>query len=114
MQSLRILNAYKSATKPATSSITNYKFKADQWYTASFYQWGDDNSGSVKDQCKYSFYGYVRCDDAGNLWLIRDGALEQLPATISADALPVVRYILPYPNTVIQRSGGRFKNSYGY
>ena len=114
LQSLRILNAYKSATKPATSSITNYKFKADQWYTASFYQWGDDNSGSVKDQCKYSFYGYVRCDDAGNLWLIRDGALEQLPATISADALPVVRYILPYPNTVIQRSGGRFKNSYGY
>lgn len=114
LQSLRILNPYKSVTQPSKSQITDFGFAADQWYNASFYQWGDDNSGSVKDQCKYSFYGYVRCDDAGNLWLIKDGVLEQLPATITADALPVVRYILPYPSTVIQRSGGRFKNSYGY
>lgn len=115
LQSLRICNAYKSASQPTKSAITNYNFAATEWYSAQFYQWGNENTGLPKDQCKYSFYGYVRCDDAGNLWLIDNGALKQLPSTIpTSDQLPVVRYILPYPNEVIQRSGGRYKNAYGY
>jgi len=28
--------------------------------------------------------------------------------------LPVVRYILPYPNLAIQRSAGAYQNYYGY
>jgi hypothetical protein len=51
----------------------------------------------------------------GNIWLIRNGVQELFPTTIpTADQLPVVRYILPYPNTVIQRSSGAYKNYYGY
>ena len=115
LQSLRILNAYEPAQKPATSMITNFGFKATAWYSADFYQWGNNNNGTPKDECKYSFYGFMRGDDMGNIWLIRNGVQELFPTTIpTADQLPVVRYILPYPNTVIQRSSGAYKNYYGY
>lgn len=114
-QALRIYNAYKPMSKPITSAIKRGGFKADQWYEADFYQWGDQNTGLPKDQCKYSFYGYIRCDDGGNIWLINNGQLEQLPSDLSSlKEIPAVRYILPYPNTVIQRSGGKYKNYYGY
>ena len=115
LQSLRILNAYKPAAQPTKSTITNYGFEATEWSSANFYQWGSESSGIPTNQCRYSFYGYARCDDNGNLWLIRNGGLEQLPATIpSSDKLPPVRYILPYPNSVIQRSQGKYSNAYGY
>ncbi len=115
MKSLRIFNAYKRANQPVTSQITRGGFSAKSWNYADFYQWGDDNSGSPKDQCKYSFYGYIRGDDGSGIWLIRNGVQEQLSASIpSADQLPVVRYILPYPNLAIQRSAGAYKNYYGY
>ena len=115
LQSLRILNAYKAAAQPTRSQITNYGFQATDWYSASFYQWGNDANGSVKDQCKYSFFGYIRCDEKGTLWLVDNGSLKLLPTTIpSSEELPVVRYILPYPNSLVQRSNGAYKNQYGY
>ncbi|MCR5360462.1 MAG: RagB/SusD family nutrient uptake outer membrane protein [Bacteroidales bacterium] len=117
LQCLRIYNAYKTASQPTKSAITNYGLSATAWNNATFYEWGDDNSGTAKDQCKYSFYGYVRADDNGNLRLVDNGALVDLPAPgveLSAENLPVVRYILPYPNLVIQRSGGKYSNQYGY
>ena len=68
-----------------------------------------------KDQCKYSFYGYIRCDDNGSIFLIRNGGMEQFPSSVpDASQLPPVRYILPYPNLAIQRSAGAYKNYYGY
>jgi len=115
---LRIFNAYKVATtQPTKSAITNYGLNATAWSSTTFYEWGDDNSGTAKDQCKYSFYGYVRADDNGNLRVVDNGALVEIPApgvALSAENLPAVRYILPYPNLVIQRSGGQYKNQYGY
>lgn len=115
LKSLRILNPYAPAAAPATSDIANNGFSALAWNNADFYQWGNENSGTPKDQCKYSFYGYIRGDDGGNIWLIDNGALTQLPTDIpAADKLPVVRYILPYPNLAIQRSAGAYKNYYGY
>ena len=114
-KSLRIYNAYATKSAPTKSTITRGNFKAAQWNYADFYQWGNQDTGMPKDQCKYSFYGYVRCDDGGNIWIIRDGALEQFPASLdNLTNLPPVRYILPYPNTVIQRAGGAYKNYYGY
>ena len=114
-KSLRIYNAYKTANQPLKNQITLGGFSADTWLFADFYQWGDQNTGTPKDQCKYSFFGYIRSDDSGNIWLIRDGVQTQLPSTIpSADELPAVRYILPYPNTVLTRSAGAYKNYYGY
>lgn len=116
MKSLRIFNAYKRASsQPVTSAITRGGFSAKAWNYADFYQWGDNNTGSAKDQCKYSFYGYIRCDDGGNLWLINNGTQTQFPSNVpSAAELPVVRYIIPYPNLAIQRSAGAYQNYYGY
>jgi hypothetical protein len=78
------------------------------------YNWYNENTGLPNDKCKYTFYGYIRCDDSGNLWVIRDGAQTQFGSIPAASELPPVRYILPYPNTVIQRSAGAYKNYYGY
>jgi hypothetical protein len=115
LKSLRIYNAYKPASQPTTGMITNYGFTAQAWNFSDFYQWGDQNSGTPKDQCKYSFYGYIRCDDGGNLWIINNGAQQMFPSVIpAASELPAVRYILPYPNLAIQRSKGAYKNYYGY
>ena len=47
--------------------------------------------------------------------LVRNGAEVPLGETIpEVSALPVVRYILPYPNSAILRSAGAYKNYYGY
>ena len=115
LKSLRIYNPYKSApSQPITSYITNYGFKAAAWNRADFYQWGNNDNGLPKDQCKYSFYGFIRCDDGGNLWLIRNGVQQPFSTIPPAEELPVVRYILPYPNLAIQRSAGAYRNYYGY
>ena len=109
-KSLRIFNAYKRASQPITSQITNYGFSAKAWNYADFYQWGN----TPRDQCKYSFYGYIRSDDGGNIWLINNGTQTQFSNIPEASQLPPVRYILPYPNLAIQRSAGAYKNYYGY
>ena len=116
LKSMRIYNAYKPVSgNPVKSLITNGGFSATDWLHATFYDWGDEATGTPKDQCKYSFYGFVRGDASGNLWLVNNGALTQLPLTIPASSeLPVVRYILPYPNLAVQRSAGAYKNYYGY
>lgn len=65
----------------------------------------------------YSFYGYIRCDLNGNIWLVNsDGSLlpDGGPVSGGMNTLPVIRYILPYPQSAIQRSAGEYKNYYGY
>ena len=115
LPSLRIYNAYKPAARPVKSTITRGGFTADDWMSATFYEWGNNNNGTPKDQCKYSFYGYMRSDDNGNIWIIRNGTMENFPNTIPpVSQLPPVRYILPLPNLAVQRSGGAYKNYYGY
>lgn len=116
LKSLRIYNPYKTEKKPLSTVINPSKlfgFTATEWLTADFYQWGNTDAGEPKDQCKYSFLGYVQCD-IDKLVIYNNGAKENLPTVIDADKLPAVRYILPYPNEAIQRSGGAYKNYYGY
>ena len=115
LKSLRIYNAYHTAQQPNLGQIRMGGFKATGWNSANFYQWGNDDTGLPNDQCKYSFYGYIRCDANGNIWIINNGVAQNFPTEIpSADQLPAVRYILPYPNLVIQRSNGAYTNYYGY
>ena len=114
LPSLRIYNAYKPASKPTKGLITRGGFEAEDWMWVTFYEWGNNNNGTPKDQCKYSFYGYMRCDDNGNIWIIRNGTQEPFSTLLTKEQLPVVRYILPYPNMAIQRSDGAYKNYYGY
>ena len=116
LQSLRIFNAYeRAADEPLASQISAGFNGGYSWLRQNFYRWGNQDTGLPKDECKYSFYGYIRCDESGTVYLIQNGSLSQLPSTIPAsDQLPVVRYILPYPNLAIQRSAGAYKNYYGY
>ena len=119
MQSLRIFNAYATADQPGSAEISDYftnaRIPEKSWARANFYRWGNEDAGTPNDQCKYSFYGYVRSDARGNLWVINNGAQTQLPSTIpTSSELPAVRYLLPYPNLAIQRSAGAYKNYYGY
>ena len=114
LPSLRIYNAYTRLSQPTTSQIQTFGFSAEGWSNAKFYNWYNDGTAQPNNQCKYSFYGFIRADDNGNLWLIRDGVQEQFNAIPAKEKLPAVRYILPYPNQVIQRSEGVYKNYYGY
>ena len=114
LPSLRLYNAYKGISQPTTSQIKTFGFSAEGWSNAKFYNWFNDATAQPNNQCKYSFFGYMRTDDNGNIWIIRDGVQDQFHNIPAAETLPVVRYILPYPNQVIQRSQGVYKNYYGY
>ena len=108
---LYIYNPYKNTSQPPTA-LTAIDGKT--WQTANFYQWS--NNSEPTNQCRYSFYGYVRYTEQGNIVLIKDGVETQLDGgnVPAANSLPPVRYILPYPNSAIQRSAGAYKNYYGY
>lgn len=118
LKSLRIVNAYNSMACPAAAQTikrSDLGFKAQDYIRdVKLYDWGNGNAGT-KDQCKYSFYGYIRSDNANRVWLIDNGSQVPMPTTIpAASQLPVVRYILPIPNQVVQRSSGLYTNYYGY
>ncbi len=81
------------------------------WQTAEFYHWWNEGDGCPKDQCLFSFYGFMRGDRRGSIYVINNGAETAISGPSN---LPVVRYILPYPNAAIQRSAGVYKNHYGF
>ncbi|NMA74095.1 MAG: RagB/SusD family nutrient uptake outer membrane protein [Bacteroidales bacterium] len=108
---LYIYNPYKSSNQPATALTA---IDGETWKSAEFYQWSSDSEPT--NQCKYSFYGYIRHTEQGIIVLIKDGIETPLEGNSvpEASTLPPVRYILPYPNAAIQRSAGAYKNYYGY
>ncbi len=108
---LYLYNPYKQTTQPPTALTA---IDGTTWKTAEFYQWSSDSEPT--NQCKYSFYGYIRHTEQGLIVLVRDGIETPLDGNSvpSVTALPPVRYILPYPNAAIQRSAGVYKNYYGY
>ena len=114
LPSLRLYNAYAPLSQPTTGQITAFGFSATGWSNVKFYNWYNDATAQPNNQCKYSYYGYIRADENNALWIIRDGVQEAFNSIPAANDLPVVRYILPYPNQVIQRSAGAYKNYYGY
>nr|WP_302829567.1 RagB/SusD family nutrient uptake outer membrane protein [uncultured Bacteroides sp.] len=101
---LGLYNPYENAKNPSDKIHTE---------VGNFYDWYNKDAGFPRAQCLYSFYGFMRGDDVtGQIYIVgNDGnvSVENGP-----DNLPVVRYILPYPRTVIQRSAGVYKNYYGY
>jgi starch-binding outer membrane protein, SusD/RagB family len=101
---LEIYNPYKSTVRPTDAT--------NPWITADFYAWWNDGDGCPTDQCLYSFFGFMQGDIGGNIYVVNNGTLTSMPS--DASTLPVVRYILPYPNAAIQRSAGAYKNYYGY
>ena len=97
---LELANPYKADKYPGTG-----------WSTGNFYQWWNETDGCPKDQCLFSFYGFMRGDRRGSIFVIRDGVETAMTGPTN---LPVVRYILPFPNAAIQRSAGAYKNYYGF
>ena len=108
---LYIYNPSKSASQPATALTA---VDGVEWKIAEFYQWSSDSEPT--NQCKYSFYGYIRHTEQGVIVLVKDGTESPLDGNSvpAVNTLPPVRYILPYPNAAIQRSAGAYKNYYGY
>jgi starch-binding outer membrane protein, SusD/RagB family len=72
------------------------------WETATFYAWGDENTGYPRAQVLYSFRGYIR------------GGVESNWESMNPGNLPPVRYMLPFPNYAVQMSNGAYNNYYGY
>ena len=117
MDILYVYNPYKTTTTPTNSVTALEKNKWGQsvtWTSADLYYWNSNEEPT--NQCRFSFYGYIRYTLASELVIVKDGAEQPVTWTEvpEADQLPPVRYILPYPSTAIQRSAGAYKNYYGY
>jgi len=108
------INAYPNTALDVLELYNPYKsdkYPGSEWQSGDYYGWWNDADGCPKDQCLFSFYGFIRGDRGGNIYLVKDG---ETYAQTGPTNLPVVRYILPYPNAAIQRGAGVYKNYYGY
>lgn len=118
MEILEIANPYHNlGVKPADDpDETNDEYKWQK--KENNFAWWNEGAGTPTNQCLYSLYGFMRGDAQGQPALVENnGTLAPIgsaSADMTADDLPVVRYILPYPNSAIQRSGNTYKNYYGY
>lgn len=86
-----------------------------EWKTAEL-AWG--NEAGVKNEVLYSLFGYIRGDENSNIIMVNNsGATTTVdPSSLvnNLSSLPAVRYLLPYPQEAITRSGNVYKNYYGY
>ena len=84
------------------------------WTTAS-QTWWNEGQGKPNNQILYSMLGYIRMDNRGDLYIVKNGTAQPLSIDASTVSnLPAVRYLLPYPEEAISRSNGAYKNYYGY
>lgn len=112
---LEYYNPYHAATRPsaAAGETAWSKVGGD---TGNMYAWWNDNLACPTNQVLYSLYGFMRGDDQGNIYFINNGVQTpvEFNGTHTPANIPVVRYILPYPQDIIERGGGAYSNSYGY
>lgn len=112
---VKILNPYNklASNDPLVTGNPLFRAAGD-----SPLNWFDDDAGYPKSELLYSFYGYIYYnEDTGIVQINNNGTYQMSPEPTSAptvESLPVVRYILPYPRTVIARAYGAYKNQYGY
>lgn len=123
-------NPSKQANNPRTATFPNnqldvlefynlYENKVvpsgSEWQRGSYYEkWNKD--GSFNGSILYSYYGFVRGVDtnSSDVVVVSNGSVTPLPEVRDASTLPVVRYLLPYPQAAIQDSGNAYVNYYGY
>ena len=87
---------------------------SDMTWGEAAINWMED-AGYPKAQILYSLYGYIRGDERANIILNVDGTDQRIdPTSYNVDNLPAVRYILPIPQEAIARSGGVYKQHFGY
>ena len=105
------------AVSPKTITGLSTASSSIAWTTTTL-AWSNDD-GTPKNQIVYSLYGYIRINQAGNIVVVDNGSAQ--PFNINPNSaegnisrLPAVRYLLPIPEEAIARSGGVYKNYYGY
>ncbi len=105
---------YTAITQRDITGLTSSSASLD-WQESDFYGWWDANNGVATNQVLYSLYGYIRGAANGDILLVRNGQAEKIdPLSYNTDNLPVVRYLFPFPNEAISRSGNKYQQHYGY
>lgn len=85
-----------------------------QWTETNTMDWWNQD-GYPKDQVLYSLFGYIRGTKTNEIIMVDNGQEKKIiPTSMDVNNLPAVRYLLPYPQEVIARSSGAYKNYYGY
>lgn len=115
MNVVYVINPY---TQPWTGIGDNKPNGKDKASSADFMNWFNADLGCPSAHFCYSLRGYIYYDPRTSTTLInRNGNYESAPSPSSmptVDELPVVRYILPYPRSIITYSQGKYTNKYGY
>lgn len=110
----RILNPYKFMSTAEKNALGLKDVLEQHVYS----DWGTEEYPYVKTEIQNSLRGYLYIDaQSGNSYIVDNGAAKLMPepnTKISVETLPVLRYILPIPNTAIRRAHGEYKNQYGY
>ena len=114
-----ILNPYEkmSSAQIATEKAKYYRHSSSDWTDEAYFAWWNDDAQEPKDEIRYSLLGYIQYSPTGMIYLMDNGNTKICPdpsENPTVDELPVVRYILPYPASVIARSQGKYSNKYGY
>jgi len=112
------INPYKSMKPAEFNEIKKEydKITVTDWQQEEYFPWVDGD-GNIRNEIRYSMRGYIYMTDMGMLRIIRNGNEENPPTPsvdLTANDLPVVRYILPIPSSEIARSQGKYTNKYGY
>jgi len=87
------------------------------WSTAEV-DW--NNQGDIRNQIKFSLYGYIRTNEMDNIVVTsNNGSVQTFNINIddaksNFSRLPAVRYLLPIPEEAIARSNGAYRNYYGF
>lgn len=110
---LQIYNRYNGQEMGEDGSYHSVTKPGSDWSQQDFFAWWNDN-GYPTNQVLYSLFGYIRGDEGGGMYLINNGAQQRISSVteVTPANLPVVRYILPFPQDICTRAG--YKNQYGY
>lgn len=87
---------------------------SDAWTHDYLFNWLDDNTGTAKAACRCSVRGYLYADQGGTITGPASSYELYTNEEIKNAKLPMPRYILPIPRSVVDRSLGQYKNYYGY
>ena len=117
LNTLYFYNSYHNKVRPSNTLLpANVVIPSGStsasWSDGTMYQWWNDGAGTPTNQCMYSLYGFMRGSATGQIYMVGNDGNTYPEA--GPKNLPVVRYILPYPDDAIQRSAGAYKNYYGY
>lgn len=112
MKVTRLLNPYKYMS-PSEKNALGLKNVTE---TSIYPEWASEDG--VKGEVQNSLLGYIyQHPQTGNIMIVKNGQPVMMPepdTNPTVESLPVLRYIIPYPNSVIRRSHGAYVNKYGY